>query len=277
MNKKHRIKAILFSCIFALSITACTKDKDSNQTGNNTQSTSSQNASSDNIGASITEAPVPEFVDEDGNFVTQIVVTSDGVALTDAQGSEQTEYVIVDIDNNILKDNNGEPIKPSVPVVTSTASATENKKSVGCLWISNQVNNNKIIGLPGEDGNLVEYKFKVNENAPAGNYKITLSASGSSFADYNGDAVTPVYQSGTISVGEVEVPAENKPSSDTTHVYITNASANPGETITVYAAIRNNKEGMAGIVLRVDYNSDIFTLESLQRTGIIESIGDFSS
>ncbi|MBQ9982448.1 MAG: hypothetical protein IJP18_07760 [Oscillospiraceae bacterium] len=283
--KRNKFIVLMMSCIFALSVTSCSGDKNSStiEVNTNPDTTVSDDAESkNNAGDSSddgssnanaqTTVAYPSLVDEDGNFVTEITVT-------DAAGATQTEYVIVNDSNEIVTDNDGNNIKPSAPVKPTVEVMNPTSKATA-LWIgsfnsNSETEDDKWFDLK-EDGDFMAITFKVKDNCPEGNYKVTLNPTASSFSDEKSNSITPVYSSGTISVGNAQAET-NAPSTSGTQLYITDKTAQPGETVTVNIGINNNTKGLLGFIVCFDYDSSALELVDIKPVGFISTTGDFTS
>lgn len=290
MKSNNKFIVLMMSCIFALSIISCDRKANSStievNKGNDSSSvaTTGENSSNDNSDSSDTvnndtaEVTQPAFADEDGNYVTEVIVTSDGKIVTDEQGAAQTEYVIIDDQNNIVTDAAGEAVKPSAPVIPSLNITGTTTKDTA-LWIggivTDEAGKQSIKGF-NDNGQFMEITFKVKENCQEGNYKVAFNPSTCSFSDNNSQNLVPVYRAGTVTVGNAQAP-ESQSSSSSTEISLSNASAQPGETVTLYTSINNNTLGILGFVLSFSYNSDALELVSIQKTGLIADFGDFAT
>ncbi len=146
------------------------------------------------------------------------------------------------------------------------------------LWIADSV-----IAADGfrfneieEDGRVFSVTFKVNENAENGDYEISFAEDelSQSFSTTEGDMNT-VYRSGIISIGGI-APAEDAKLSQgaETTVFFTNESASQGQYVTIYAEIKNNA-GTAAFNSYIRYDSNVFTLESIDACGGFADSGEF--
>ncbi|MBE6842019.1 MAG: hypothetical protein E7510_04215 [Ruminococcus sp.] len=234
--------------------------------------------SSDTLNDDTAEVTQPAFADEDENYATEVTVTSDDKTVTSEQGSAQTEYVIIDDRNHVVTDTVEESVKLSAPIIPSL-NVTEIKTKDSALWIGGIVTDESgkqsIKGF-NDNGQFMEITFKVKENCQEGNYKVAFDLSTCSFSDNDLQNLLPVYHDGTITVGNAQAP-QAQSSSSSTEVYLSNANAQPGETVTLYTSINNNTLGILGFVLSFSYNSDALELVSIQETGLIADFGDFET
>lgn len=318
MKNKNKIIAALI-CAAALSSVSCSSPKiqNPNDITANTDSTAENITTdipdTDDDGNKITVIEVTEnggakVTDENNNPVTELaIVDKSGSIITNAEGSAVKPNISTDkakttsgtqavqtttanssgnngSENNI-SENNGDKNNGS-----ENNSSTENNgfvsnsdtKYSGMLWLAGYTSENGkvVFDYIEQDGQLIEVKVKISENAQTGNYKIscaksTPSGQESNFVDNDSNSLNAEYSDAVIAVNGTA--PENTISSDGVVFWLSNASAAPGETITIYGSISNMKTNLAAFNTYLAYDPSIFTIESITAGELIKGNGDFMS
>ena len=118
----------------------------------------------------------------------------------------------------------------------------------------------------------MEFTFKIKDNAPNGNYKISFDESRDSTLEvinYKLEPLTYGFIDGYISVGADKPAEEAVPKDQNTMMFgITNACGKPGDTVVVYAKVYNNP-GMYAYLQEIKFNCDVLEIVSTKTTGIL--------
>ncbi|MBE6853617.1 MAG: hypothetical protein E7505_09145 [Ruminococcus sp.] len=303
--RRKNFKAGLFAfCFAAMLLTSCSGDKkpikseitDStaettsadNSTDNNGSSDSNNNddiagsnnndISSDNAGSAdnkndITEKPETMVVEVTGN---------DGAVVTDEKNEPVTQVVTVTKQPSLTQKpqkNQSSTSDSSSQNDNNNTSASNFDKVRAGLWIAN-TKDKKFLTLK-EDGALVKVTVKINSDAKPGNYEIGLvSETGidrcSNFCNDKADLKVE-FDPAIISVGGTAQP--DKTDASGILFSMTNASANPGDTVTLYGNIHNLKSTnneIAGFTVFMHYDSSVMTIEKIEATELTSG-GDFIS
>lgn len=116
-----------------------------------------------------------------------------------------------------------------------------------------------------QDGEIAELKFKVKEDATAGDYNIRINFFEAS--DYDGNSVFALTENGTITVTEVsnEVfnPEPELPQTDKMIIYAENAISNPDGTFSIDLKTKQNK-GFMALNIAVIYDKSNMELLSIE-------------
>lgn len=222
--------------------------------------------------ASVSSAAIPEF-DDNGSKITSIVVTdAEKQTVTNQAGLPVTELAVLDKENHVVTKANGSPVPPSLESIEKKTQQTQadfsnpdapaNYKGFSSfLWMAQLNNGNKFVQLSG-DTSIVSVKVKIKDNAPSGNYKLILNPNASSFCDETKD-IPFTYESPVISIGDSEAPEAFDPSSTSSPVLCsTNASAQPGEEVTLTFSISNNP-GIIAFNVSFNYDNSVMSVQSI--------------
>ncbi|MDO5560698.1 MAG: hypothetical protein Q4F95_14040 [Oscillospiraceae bacterium] len=304
MYKKIIILAAVF-CLAVSGFSSCKKDNIGQNSDNSAalQTDLSENAASD---GTVTSLPVTDL---DGNKITVINVTdASGENVLDEKGNPVTQAVIMDKSENIITQADGKPAKPNIQAAqtnsvttvkgndpadtdgTQKQEQTDLVDSSGSykavVWLndfSQGTDSNGRVSELMDNGELFTVTFKINDNAPSGDYSVSLKNPQDGDSPYgtfcNGDMETPkeltiLSDPGIISVGATSPKAKNDSNSGGTHVDFSNAAGNPGDTVTLSVSIKGNT-GIFAFNTWVCYNQDVMTIEKISAGTVLAGNGDF--
>ncbi len=180
-----------------------------------------------------TEAPATEIVTE---FVD--VTDADGQPVTEEGGAAQTE-----VHTEVV----------TLPAETPTdAPYTPAYDTCKAYWLD--------MTKEGDfdfNGEFLVISFEINENAPEGNYPVTISNTDIG----SWDVVTRVPEciNGEISVGNAKPSEQKKASADKFTLTVENTSGKPGDTVDVIIDMKNNP-GFCGFVIDIQYDANALTI-----------------
>ncbi len=290
MSKKNNFifTSLLISSVI-LSVTSCNnKTTDVNEKKSDTSVHSSESVSEESVSkTTMKQTTSTPDSNSKGNRISVIEVTDkNGNTVTDSDGAAVTEIVFNSQDKN---DSDGSFLKPDASINTTQPSVTEkvplrpsetaihdanapSYESLNFTWLCS----NKENTLPG-NGQFAVFTFKIKETAEKGDYNIQLlSASGdpsNCFVKYDGTKKNAYLDGGTISIGTGYTLPDIL--SDTTEIYanLTNASGNPGDTVTVYMDISNNYPGVIGcITLNIKFDRNALEIMSVRQGSLFDTI-----
>ena len=294
MSKKNIsiCTSLLISAII-LSVASCSnKSSDVHEKKSDTSVQSSESVSETSVRkTTLKQTTTTPASNSKGNKITVIEVTDkNGNIVTDSNGSAVTEIVAADSDNNIITNSDGSFVRPDTSINTTLPSVTKPQAplqssetdisdayvtsygSVNFTWLCS----NKENSLPG-NGQFAVFTFKIKDNAQKGDYNIDLlSAYGdpaNCFVKYDGTKKNAYLDGGTISVGTGYTLPDN--TSDTPEIYanLTNASGNPGDTVTIYMDISNNYPGVIGCcTMNIKFDNNALEIMSITQGSLFDTI-----
>jgi hypothetical protein len=206
----------------------------------------------------VTDADGNQVTDSDGNVVTDIVIVNKNgsSAQTDANNNDS---------NNAQTEANADQNSNNNQEATTTEDSSiyfAKNRYTTFLWMSNDTLNRTYSGA------MAEVTFKVLDGATAGDYPVEFNYV--EIYDTNGEAVPFTVQNGTITVGSAKSVTEQGAAASGVNYRIDNATAQPGDTVTLTVYIDNNS-GMAITKVELKYDNNALEVQSLKSTG------DFSS
>lgn len=187
---------------------------------------------------------VEEVTDAQGQPVTQMVIVTDkdnGQPVTDANGATVTEPVKVTTIVNVSGSDKTPDAKPSSDYVSK-------RDSRYTLWYDISKDKNFLF-----EDDFIEIKFKVKDNIPDGDYKISISPD---LSDIKGAVVQPAkVLEGTVRVNNGSIEPTDVSNETGFVFYGDNVSCKQGDEITYHINLKNNV-GIAGFVVWFYFDSN---------------------
>jgi hypothetical protein len=124
-----------------------------------------------------------------------------------------------------------------------------------------------------DSGAMAEVTFKVLDDAVAGDYPVEFNYV--ELYDTNGDAVPFTVQNGTITVGATKSVTEQGAASSGVSYRIDNATAQPGDTVTLTVYLDNNT-GIAITKVELKYDNKALEVQDVKSTGAFTETIDYN-
>ncbi len=198
----------------------------------------------------VNTSPEPEIetvtvVNENGEPVTESVpvTNANGEAVTEAGGQPVTEFV---------------PVTSVVAKGNQTSDYQSNSEGRYVLWMDISKDENFVF-----NDQFIKVQFKIKDDAPDGNYPISIVTDLSSIKGVSIDPDKIV--NGTIKVGG-STPAEKDYSNNGFVVYGDTIGAKAGDTVDFYINCKNNP-GLAAVLLWFYYDSNALECKSVKSAG----------
>jgi hypothetical protein len=217
--------------------------------------------------------PIVSFAASTVNVVIGTAAGSPGDSVTIPVSFQSITAGIKNCDFRLSFDSNVvelEEITPGIiiPNAVVNFSAYSGKSGVVSFLFSDSTQGLLPITINGPFANL---KFKVKDNAASGNYTVKMDSIGS-FSDSRGGKISSNFTSGSLTVkGDVkQTPVPTAVVTDGLKISVESVEAVAGQSVTVPINFYDVPEtGINNCDFRLQYNSDIFDMESVISGSII--------
>ena len=278
MNTLKKMTAVLLAAMVTIPAYACGEKiqgnsktdpvlSDIDNPGNGDEGSAGGNAAEDSkTNEAIQWMQENTVVDDDGQINQKLTFNEDFKDSTPVavpfRGEDGNYYVAkTDINGQAAVNGSGETVTEvykDAGKMDYQVNYTPEFKSYQALWLDISKKQDFVF-----DGNLLEFEFKVADDAPEGIYPVEIYFTDFSTYSANQDENTPLLKDvdtikGYIAVSK-DAPETDKPGSKMT-VSCDSISVKPGDTARFNVRVDNNP-GIVAFVLRMRYDSKIVSIE----------------
>ena len=274
-STRARWIACLLACAIGVSLTACGKSQDgsSKEKNNDSSSAAAGDSSNEKAEDSLSSEDLAKMQKQDMTFEYALdgddnsegnsdVPVNKGVTSQNNGSSGEDSYVVV-------TDDSGQPVKDDsgnvVTEVVKGGNSSKNESSTsggntsdGSSYQSN-IKTFQAYWLDmsnGEDvvcnGDLLDFTFKITDDAPDGNYAITSGAN--DFANWDAESVPVAFVDGDIAVGSASEKSAGSAESGTFTIAAGTAKGKQGDEVTVRFDMSDNP-GIVAMIFLFKYDA----------------------